>query len=169
MNLPSGGSSSSASWYVGVVIDLTKRDALGKLNSSPVTTMDAYVEISSSCGGLQTLQIPVSDADGDDVKCFCTNNKCVSIMTLDSNTCIITFQPVNGYYAVDITIQDFSPGTSVAKSSVPLQFITYVNPSSTNCRNFFYLNLSNFKILLCLKMINIISNQVSYKPPWYHY
>ena len=137
MNLPSGGSSSSATWYVRVTIDLTKRDALGKLNSSPVTTMDAYVEISSACGGPQGLKIPVSDPDGDDIKCYCNNNQCVSIMTIDPDTCTVTFNAVNGYYAVDITIQDFSPGTSVAKSSVPLQFITYVNPSSTNCRNFF--------------------------------
>jgi len=96
--------------------------------------MDCYVEIGSSCFGPQTLQIPVSDPDGDVVKCFCTNNTCLSVISINSDTCVITFNPVNGYYAIYITIQDFDKSTTIPKSSIELQFVTFVNPTSNNCR-----------------------------------
>jgi hypothetical protein len=124
---------SSSNWNVYLTIDLTVRDSSGKINSSPVTTLDCYVEIGSGCSGAQILQIPVSDPDGDVVKCFCTNNTCLSIMSIDSDTCVITFQKTSGTYAIYITIQDFNSGSSVPKSSIELQFVTYINPTSTNC------------------------------------
>ena len=124
-------------WYVDVTIDLSKRDASGKINSAPYSTIDCYVQISSGCSGLQTLQVPVFDPDGDTVRCYCTNNLCLSVMTIDPITCIITFNPTNGYYAVALTIQDFEAGSSVPKSSVPIQFITYVNSGTGNCRKYY--------------------------------
>ena len=141
------GPSWSASWNVDVTIDLSKRDATGRINSSPITTLDLYIEISSDCtGALQQLQIPVSDPDvGDVVRCFCTNNTCLQNFTLDVDTCIITFSLGNGYYAVDITIQDFDVGSNVPKSSIPLQFVVFVSPTgSANCRKkiFIFFNLS---------------------------
>jgi hypothetical protein len=119
-----------------LTIDLSKRDSSGKINSSPVTTLDCYVEIGSSCSGAQILQIPVSDPDGDVVKCFCTNNACLSVMTIDSDACVITFQSISGTFAIYITIQDFDSGSTVPKSSIELQFVTYINPTSSNCRKY---------------------------------
>ena len=135
----------TSNWYVNVLIDLSKRAASGKINSSPITTLNSYDELSSDCSTVQMLKIPVSDPDGDLVKCFCTTNSCLPIVTLDSDTCVITFSLINGYYAIDITIQDFDVGSTVPKSSVPLQFIAYIHPAGTsNCRKiFFYLSCEN--------------------------
>ena len=125
-------------WYVDVDIDLSKKDGSGKINSSPITTLDCgLVEISLGCTGVQQLQIPVSDPDGDTVRCYCTSNICVPVVTIDPNTCIITFTPTNGYYAVAIDIQDFDAGSSTPKSTVPLQFIVYMSPGTANCRKYF--------------------------------
>ncbi len=79
----------------------------------------------------------MSDPDGDTVRCYCTNNICVPIVSIDPNTCIITFTLINGYYAVAIDIQDFDAGSSTPKSTVPLQFIVYMGPGG-NCRKFFF-------------------------------
>ena len=128
----------TSNWNVNVDIDLSKRDASGKINSSPITTLDCgLVEISLGCTGLQQLLIPASDPDGDVVKCFCENNICVPIVSIDSNACLITFTPQNGYYAVSIDIQDFDAGSSTPKSTVPLQFIVSMSPGSANCRKYF--------------------------------
>ena len=128
---------SSPNWNVYLTIDLTIRDSSGKINSSPVTTLDCYVEIGSSCSDTQILQIPVSDPDGDVVKCFCTNKTCLPGVTIDSDTCVITFNLTNGTYAIYIEIQDFYSGSTVPKSSIELQFVTYINPNSSNCRKYY--------------------------------
>ena len=127
-----------------MTIDLSKRDSSGKINSSPVTTLDCYVEIGSSCSGAQILQIPVSDPDGDVVKCFCTNKTCLPGVTIDSDACVITFNLTNGTYAIYIEIQDFNSGSTVPKSSIELQFVTFINPNSSNCRKYYIFNLILF-------------------------
>ena len=133
----------SGNWDLPITIDLTRRADTGKINSSPYTTIASYVKLSTGCSGLQALTIPVSDPDGDTVRCYCAGNTCLSIMTLDSNTCTITFNPsATGNYALDIVLEDFAtPSSSTPLSSVPVQFLVNVSSGTTNCCKTFMISI----------------------------
>ena len=90
---------------------MKQRSDTGKINSSPQTTADFPIFLSTDCSGLQqSYVIPVSDPDGDIVKCRCYNNDCFSGLIMNENACSFTFNPTNvGVYGIYITIEDFAP------------------------------------------------------------
>ena len=127
-------------WFYDVYIDLKRRGDTGKINSSPQTTAGYPIYLSTNCeGGLvQRYVIPVSDPDGDVVRCRCYNNDCFSGLTLDTNACSFTFVPPEvGWYAIFITIEDFAPNDlNVPLSSIPLIIGAYVDSNPSKCCKF---------------------------------
>jgi hypothetical protein len=91
--------------------------------------------MSTYCTHNQSLFIPVYDADGDIIKCRCSNNICLSGLTMDEDNCILTFNPtVIGFYTIEISIEDYAPSMSnIPLSSVPLQFIVFVQANTSFC------------------------------------
>ena len=91
--------------------------------------------MSTGCSNNQSLPIPVYDADGDTIKCRCSNNICLSGLTMDVDNCILTFNPtVIGYYTIEIVIEDYALNVSNSPlSSVPLQFIVFVLANTSFC------------------------------------
>ncbi|CAC5424636.1 unnamed protein product [Mytilus coruscus] len=63
INLVEGGSN----WMMRTTADLNKRKDTGKINSSPISAMQPIVRFNYGCD--YTLKIPVSDDDGDVVRC----------------------------------------------------------------------------------------------------
>ena len=133
----------SCDWFYDIYIDLKQRSDTGKINSSPQTTADFPIFLSTDCSGLQQAYvIPVSDPDGDIVKCRCYNNDCFSGLIMNENACSFTFNPTNvGVYGIYITIEDFAPNNqSVALTSVPLVIAAYVVNDPSKCCKFKLLN-----------------------------
>ena len=91
--------------------------------------------MSTGCSNNQSLPIPVYDADGDLIKCRCSNNVCLSGLAMDVNNCIIYFNPTaSGYYTIEIIIEDYALSVSNSPlSSVPLQFIVFVQANTIYC------------------------------------
>ncbi|CAF1073311.1 unnamed protein product [Didymodactylos carnosus] len=88
---------------------------------------------------LYTIQIPVSDANDDDLRCRWASgtSECSGVCppgslptgTTISSDCKITITGtvVNNYYAVTVTVEDFYNSSSTsAMSSVPVQFLVKV-------------------------------------------
>ena len=122
-------------WYLSVVFNLAQRADTGKINTSPVTSMVPYVIISSNCTNNRSVTIPVTDADGDVVRCICKYNLCIANAFMDENNCVLYFNPtVTGYYAIEIEIQDFATASSTTPlSTVPLVFLVSVVNSGATC------------------------------------
>ena len=117
--------SNSLSWFMDFTIDLKTRLDKNHINSSPTTSIVPYIKISKS---QEEIIIPVNDPDGDVVRCRCAIDTCLEGLSIDVNSCVITFRPVSkGYYSIEITIEDYEKaGSNVPLSSVPLQFIANV-------------------------------------------
>jgi hypothetical protein len=99
--------------------------------------MNPYVILSSSCANNISVPIPVTDADGDVVRCRCNYNLCIADAVIDKNNCILYFNPANvGFYAIELVIEDFATANSTTPmSSVPLVFLVSVTSggSATCC------------------------------------
>ncbi|XP_052062244.1 integrin beta-like protein C isoform X2 [Mytilus californianus] len=140
INLVEGGSS----WKMRTIADLTIRNDTGKINSSPISAMQPIIRFSYGCD--YTLKIPVSDDDGDVVKCRWStktpNDECGGVCEtlsgsyLDESSCILTYNATTsvGWYAVALQIEDFkNPSDTVPLSSVSMQFLIVVGNSSEMC------------------------------------
>ena len=92
------------------------------------------------------------DADGDLIKCRCSNNVCLSGLTMDVNNCIIYFNPtVSGYYTIEIIIEDYARQASNSPlSSVPVQFIVFVQANSIYCRKWDFNKYFKTTCLSCI-------------------
>jgi hypothetical protein len=125
----------TSSWYMVVMFDLSQRADTGKINSSPVTSMVPYVILSSSCANNISVPIPVTDADGDVIRCRCNYDICISSAVMDKDNCILYFNPsVVGYYAIEVQIEDFATASSTTPmSSVPLVFLVSVVNNGASC------------------------------------
>jgi hypothetical protein len=125
----------TGTWYMVVMFDLSQRADTGKINTSPVTSMVPYVIISANCANNRSVSIPVTDADGDIVRCRCNYNLCISNAVMDIDNCVLYFNPnVVGYYAIEVQIEDFSTASSTTPmSSVPLVFLVSVVNSGATC------------------------------------
>ena len=134
--------SGSDTWDLSFTIDLKQRTDLNIINSSPFSNIVSYIKLSTGCAVSQSLIIPVSDPDGDEVRCRCTNNVCLSGFTIDTRKCIIHFNPnLVGYYVFEIILEDFaSSQSSIPLSSVPLQFIADVSSNKLFCCSLTFLN-----------------------------
>ncbi|XP_071950627.1 IgGFc-binding protein-like [Antedon mediterranea] len=106
-------------------------NANNTINSSPKTAMIALVKLREGCES--EIQIPYYDADGDNVQCRRATGVeecggvCSSLTDATiSSDCVLTMTPpsaVNRQFAVTLMLEDFEPGSNVALSKVPLQFI----------------------------------------------
>jgi hypothetical protein len=139
------------SYFFELIIDLKKRTDTGKINTSPsVNLTSSTLKLSNNCGDFkQSFQIPVSDVDGDIVKCRCRNNICHQNLTIDSN-CTIFFSPESANpYAIYITVEDFAPSNpSVPLSSIPILILALVSNSPADCSKLFDYYLI-FKFIFC--------------------
>ena len=129
-------------------------DLKQRINSSPQTTAGYPIYLSTNCEGgfAQSYVIPVSDPDGDVVRCRCYDNDYFSGLTLDTNACSFTFNPTEvGWYAIYITIEDFAPtDLNVPLSSIPLVIGAYVDSNPSKCCKLILVNFE-FKILFFFK------------------
>ncbi|XP_052782925.1 integrin beta-like protein C [Mya arenaria] len=137
------GALGSGDWRLLTTVNLhTRSDTLAP-NTSPVVPSKPVYYVKYGCK--ETLRLPVSDADGDNVACrWSTGTECESICysagkapvaTLQTN-CDLTIDATHkksGVYALAITIEDKPTSTitigsttyapSRVISSVPLQFV----------------------------------------------
>ena len=127
----------SATWIMDFSIDVRQRNDTYKVNSAPYTTSLSYMQLSANCPMNQSVALDVHDPDGDEVKCRCSTNVCISNLQIDEENCIFYFNPTaTGYYAIEIVIEDFgSSGSNVPLSSVPFQFLANVFLSQIYCCN----------------------------------
>ena len=132
--------SGSTNWNLTFVIDLKQRADTHRINSSPTTTINPYIKLSTGCSNNQSLAIPVNDVDMDLVRCRCSTSVCLTGFSMDSVNCILYFNPIlSGFYTLEILIEDFAASNpKVALSSVPLQFIANVGSNTLNCCNYFF-------------------------------
>ncbi|UJR09346.1 hypothetical protein I4U23_013589 [Adineta vaga] len=147
----------SGGWSMMTYINMQPRSDNQLINSSPTSNLPPIVYVPASSNQTIEIDIPMSDADGDDVECRFAKasnnlggvnvNECLDVcksqalpastqLITGNNTCkLIVKLPSIGYYAVAIQIEDFLVNTSTLLSSVPLQFLilTYdaSNPTST--------------------------------------
>ena len=149
----------TSDWFLAVVFDLSKRADTGKINTSPVTTMNTYVILSSNCANNISVPIPVSDSDGDVVRCRCNYNLCIFNAVMDNDNCILYFNSTAvGFYAIELILEDFATASSTTPlSSVPLVFLVSVTSGGSatccadgtnDCRKynkFFLLNSKYYK------------------------
>ncbi|XP_071124630.1 integrin beta-like protein C [Mytilus edulis] len=140
ITLVEGGSS----WVMRTTADLNKRKDTGKINSSPISAMQPIVRFNYGCD--YTLKIPVSDDDGDVVRCRWSiktpYDECGGVCQalngsyLDESSCVLSYNATSslGWYAVALQIEDFQKSSdTVPLSSVPLQFLIVVAKSSESC------------------------------------
>ncbi|KAL3881709.1 hypothetical protein ACJMK2_028110 [Sinanodonta woodiana] len=129
-------------WELRVKTNLAPRADIGRVNSSPQIDITPIVRLIHGCQ--HKIRIPVSDPDGDEVRCRwaeSSQQECDSICNafvgavLDQTTCTLTYNAVasSGYYAVAIQVEDFRPGSTTSLSSVPIQFLVYVFSSTLIC------------------------------------
>ncbi|CAF1337309.1 unnamed protein product [Adineta steineri] len=145
--LQSGG----GSWSLMTYINMQPRSDNQLINSSPTSDIPSVIYVPASSTLATAIDIPMSDADGDDIQCrfaksssllgSTTVNECAGVcassvlpsstqLISGNNTCtLIVTLPHTGYYAVAIQIEDYDQNTSTILSSVPLQFLilTYDN------------------------------------------
>ncbi|CAF4152000.1 unnamed protein product [Adineta steineri] len=145
--LQSGG----GSWSLMTYINMQPRSDNQLINSSPTSDILSVIYVPASSTLATAIDIPMSDADGDDIQCrfaksssllgSTTVNECAGVcassvlpsstqLISGNNTCtLIVTLPNIGYYAVAIQIEDSIQNTSTILSSVPLQFLilTYDN------------------------------------------
>ncbi|CAF1627080.1 unnamed protein product [Adineta ricciae] len=131
---------SSADWSIAAHINLKKRSDTGLYNNAPVATMMSPINIPQNTQTV--IQIPVGDADGDDLRCrwstksggvdecgdVCPPGSLPSGTVIYPNcTMIITGTILDSWYAVTVMVEDFtSTSSSTPLSSVPVQFLVHV-------------------------------------------
>ncbi|KAL3881713.1 hypothetical protein ACJMK2_028114 [Sinanodonta woodiana] len=131
-------------WELRVKANLAPRTDTGRVNSAPQVDISPTVRLIHGCH--HTIWIPVSDPDGDEVRCRWANsmlNECASICNaftgavLNETSCTVTFDAIGsiGYYGVAIQVEDFTPGSTTPLSSVPIQFLVYVYNITSGCNS----------------------------------
>ena len=130
----------SSSWSIPATFSLTIRNDTGNINSSPRAITSPVIRLQHGCN--HTLQIAVSDPDGDIVRCrWAVGSECGGICNrfpgavLDTNTCTFTYEANRGtgFNAAAIMIEDFLPDSLEPLSSVALQFLVLVFSSTESC------------------------------------
>ncbi|CAF1095079.1 unnamed protein product [Adineta ricciae] len=131
-------------WSMMAYINMQPRSDNGIINSSPTSDIPPIIYVPAGANETK-INIPMSDADGDDIECRfakasnnlggTTVNECSAVcetvalpsstqLISGNNTCtLIVKLPSIGYYAVAVQIEDFLANTSTLLSSVPLQFL----------------------------------------------
>ena len=112
----------SSGWSMMFKINLSQRNDTGRINSSPECNIRPYIKYNQAC---KPFKIPVSDVDGDVIKCRCSNGVCLAHVILDEEKCLLTFDPAfPGDYQMEILVEDFPNNmTNISLSTVPVSFI----------------------------------------------
>ncbi|XP_014844943.1 PREDICTED: uncharacterized protein LOC106919227 [Poecilia mexicana] len=135
--------------------DYRIRSDINKPNSSPQTAVVPTFRVPSNCQ--RSINLLVSDPDGDDVRCrYAAGSECItctppSVLSV-SSSCSLSFSPTNssdeGPYAVQMVLEDFprqnvtltdSSGLQSVKtpsnaiSRIPVQFVFRVDPAAPSC------------------------------------
>ncbi|XP_015763770.1 PREDICTED: integrin beta-like protein A isoform X1 [Acropora digitifera] len=133
-------------WLVKTTINLTRRSDTGRINSSPVSKSPAIIRFKEGCP--QSFRIPVEDPDDDVVKCrWATysesfrHNDSFPHGVIDERACLLQYNGQNGTagtYAVALTLEDFTVGTTDFNSATPfsavgLQFLVIISERSGSC------------------------------------
>ncbi|KAK7073313.1 hypothetical protein SK128_022155 [Halocaridina rubra] len=128
----------SSSWNIATSFSVKKRNDTGRINSTPRALAAPTLRLQLGCN--HTIIIPVSDPDGDIVRCRwgITYDECGGVCNafpnavLDEDSCTITYEAVygTGLSVAALMIEDFVQGSSTSLSSVGLQFIIEVFSSS---------------------------------------
>ncbi|KAJ8309085.1 hypothetical protein KUTeg_013959 [Tegillarca granosa] len=143
--------------HIQTTVDLRARSDIYKPNSSPITTAKPLYRFPLGCTSV--ISIPVSDPDGDAVKCRWANSvecggTCQTLPNaiLDEDTCTLEVDSttLNGYaanqiYKVKITVED-KPKQNILLdtekytvsdtiSSVPVQFEVHITQQTTACND----------------------------------
>ena len=127
-------------WRVSTTFSLIRRNDTGKINSTPRAITSPVLRIQEGCN--HTITIPVTDPDGDIVRCrWAVGQECSGICggfpgaILDRDTCSFAYfaNQGGGHRAAAIMIEDFLPGSSVPLSSVGLQFLVLVVDTMRSC------------------------------------
>ncbi|KAK3612288.1 hypothetical protein CHS0354_011006 [Potamilus streckersoni] len=134
------------SWSMRAWTSLTIRTDTGRINHSPVTSVSPIIRVVLGCR--VTINMLVSDADGDKVRCRWSTkgsnfDECAGICNsfpgarLNEITCTIEYTAAGtsvGYYGVAVQVEDFpASGGTVPYSSVPIQFLVQIYPSNQGC------------------------------------
>ena len=128
-------------WSLPTTFSLTRRSDTGLVNSSPRAITSPVIRLQQDC--IHIMRVAVIDPDGDIVRCRWgvgfteCGGVCDSFpgAILDSDTCTFTYEANRGtgYNVAAIMIEDFLPGSSEPLSSVALQFLVLVFPSTESC------------------------------------
>ena len=137
---------SYGTWNLSTTFSLVMRSDIGKINSSPRAIVTPVLRLQGGCN--HTIMLPVSDPDNDIVRCrWAVGKECSAVChtsafvgaTLDSNSCTIKYN-VNSpsitstlFNVAALMIEDFIPGSSQPLSSVALQFVVLIVPSTQAC------------------------------------
>ena len=127
-------------WRVSTTFSLVRRNDTGKINSTPRAITSPVLRIQEGCN--HTITIPVTDPDGDIVRCrWAVGDECAGICggfpgaILNRDICSFAYyaNQGGGHRAAAIMIEDFLPGSSVPLSSVGLQFLVLVVDTMRSC------------------------------------
>ncbi|XP_038071724.1 uncharacterized protein LOC119740469 [Patiria miniata] len=134
-------------YLLNATVDLTPRNNRGGIiNSSPVGAVVPVQLVQQGC--THVIRIPVSDPDGDVVRCrFAdeSNRECFKVcgplanadLENSGDECVLIYDgssPTVGWYAVTIMIEDFNRRRSRRPlSRVPLHFLINVTATDDNC------------------------------------
>ncbi|XP_068209798.1 uncharacterized protein [Palaemon carinicauda] len=131
----------AGSWYLVASNSLLKRNDTGKINSTPRAITAPVIKIKENCN--HTISIPVSDPDGDEVRCRWAQGyeecgdacEAFSNAVLDNDTCVITYEAKfgSGIHIAALMIEDFISDSDAPLSSISLQFVVEVYPSDQSC------------------------------------
>ncbi|KAK7073310.1 hypothetical protein SK128_022152 [Halocaridina rubra] len=131
----------SSSWNVATSFSLKKRNDTGRINSTPRALTAPVMRLQLGCN--HTIAIPVSDPDGDIVRCRWaeTRQECDGVCdafpsaVLNEDSCTITYEAIHGtgLRVAALMIEDFVPESNTSLSSVALQFIIDVFTSTASC------------------------------------
>ena len=130
----------SSNWNISTTFSTMVRNDTGQVNSSPRAITAPVIRIQQGCN--HTIALPVTDPDEDIVRCrWAAGRECAGICSqfpgaqLDPHTCTIRYEASRGarLWAAAIMIEDFIPGSTQPLSSVALQFLVFVVPSTESC------------------------------------
>ena len=131
----------SSNWNISTTFSLMIRNDTGRINSTPRAITAPVIRLQAGCN--HTIALAVSDPDDDIVRCrWAVGRECAGICPFEGafpgaylyfDTCIIHYEAIWGarYWGVAVMIEDFTPESSVPLSSVALQFLVLVIPSTT--------------------------------------
>ena len=132
-------------WNISTTFSTLIRNDTGTINSSPRAITAPVIRLQQRCN--ITFQIPVSDPDGDTIRCrLAQGSECESVCNgfpaavLDEASCSLSYDPTllpdplpTQIQAVAVMIEDFLPGSTTPLSSVALQFLVLITNPDQPC------------------------------------